>query len=195
MNFLSILIKISTISLCFLLLSSFSASSVAKDMAGVHIDEVSNLGSSSMVLNGSGIRSKFFMDLYVASLYLPKTETDPQAILDSPELAIQLDILSSMITSEKMNAAISEGFDNATYGQTQAISSAIARFTATFDAPINVGDRFVFVMKKDHGVSSIKNGIPQGEVQDELFRRALINIWLGDEPAQESLKDAMLGIE
>jgi hypothetical protein len=195
MNFLSVLIKILTIILCFLLFSSFSAPSVAKDMAGVHIDETYSAGSSSLVLNGSGIRSKFFMDLYVASLYLSKTETDTQAIIDSQELVIQLDILSSMITSEKMNAAIDEGFNNATNGQTQVLGSAIARFMATFDAPIQIGDRFVFEMKKDSGVSSIKNGIPQGEIQDELFRRALINIWLGDEPAQGSLKDAMLGIE
>jgi hypothetical protein len=195
MNFLSFPIKALPISLCLLLFSSFSAFSVAKDMAGVHIEEAYNTSSSSLVLNGSGVRSKFFMDLYVASLYLPKTETDTQAILDSPALAIQLDILSSMITSEKMNAAINEGFDKATNGQTQVIGSAITRFMASFDAPIKVGDRFVFEIKKDSGVNSIKNGIPQSEIQDELFRRALINIWLGDEPAQGSLKDAMLGIE
>jgi hypothetical protein len=39
---------------------------------------------------------------------------------------------------------------------------------ATFDAAIQVGDRFVFVMQKGKGVSSIKNSIPQGEIQDDL---------------------------
>lgn len=195
MNFFSTLIKALTTILCLLLLSSVSTHSAAKEVAGVQVAATYQLDSSSLVLNGSGVRSKFFMDLYVASLYLPKTETDTQAILDSPELAIQMDILSSMITSEKMNAAINEGFDNATNGQTQVIGSAIARFMASFEAPIKVGDRFVFEIRKDSGVNSIKNGIRQSEIQNELFRRALINIWLGDEPAQGSLKDAMLGIE
>jgi hypothetical protein len=194
MNFFSISTK-ALISICLLLLSSVCTPSIAKEVAGVQIAANYQLDSSSLVLNGSGVRSKFFMDLYVASLYLSKTETDTEAVLNSPLLVLQLDILSSMITSEKMNDAINEGFDNATNGQTQAIAPSITEFLATFDAPIQVGDRFVFVMQKGKGVSSIKNGILLGEIQDEVFRQALIKIWLGDDPAQGSLKEAMLGIE
>ncbi|MBB1268114.1 chalcone isomerase family protein [Shewanella sp. SR44-3] len=195
MNFFSISINALPISLCLLLLSSGSTPIAAKEVAGAQIAATYQLDSGSLVLNGSGVRSKFFMDLYVASLYLPQAETKASSVLESPVLAIQLDILSSMITSEKMNDAINEGFDNATHGQTQAIAPSITQFLATFDAPIKVADKFVFVMQKDKGVSSIKNGITQGEIQDEAFRRALIAIWLGDEPAQASLKDAMLGID
>lgn len=166
----------------------------AKALGGVHIEESFSTSNTQLVLNGAGIRSKFFMDLYVASLYTPKAIQQVEAIIGSPVLAIRLDILSTMITSDKMNAAINDGFKNATQGNTQAIEGAIEAFMATFNAPINVGDHFIFILEKGQGVSSIKNGQPQGHIQDEAFRQALIKIWLGDEPAQQSLKEAMLGL-
>lgn len=166
----------------------------AKELGGVHIEESFSTPNTQLVLNGAGIRSKFFMDLYVASLYTPKASQQVEVIIDSPVLAIRLDIVSTMITSDKMNAAINDGFKNATQGNTQAIEGAIEAFMATFNAPINVGDHFIFILEKDQGVSSIKNGQPQGQIQDETFRQALVKIWLGDEPAQQSLKEAMLGL-
>jgi len=36
-------------------------------------------------------------------------------------------------------------------------------------------------------------GQPIGTVQDPAFAAALMSVWLGDKPAQESLKKALLG--
>lgn len=191
MKFFSILLTISLLAIA----AVFPCNSEAKDVEGVHIEETFNHSISPLVLNGAGVRSKFFMDLYVASLYLPKTDSKVSDILDTDIIAIRLDIISSMITSKKMNDAIIEGFENAAGDKIDAITPQITAFMATFNEPISVGDQFIFVMEKNKGVSSLKNGLPQGNIQGEDFRRALINIWLGHEPAQESLKEAMLGIE
>jgi hypothetical protein len=191
MKFFSILLTISLLAI----VAVFPRNSEAKDVEGVHIEETFNHGISPLVLNGAGVRSKFFMDLYVASLYLPKTDSKVSDILDTDIIAIRLDIISSMITSKKMNDAIIEGFENAAGDKIDALAPQISAFMATFNKPISVGDQFIFVMEKNKGVSSLKNGLPQGDIRGEDFRRALINIWLGHEPAQESLKEAMLGIE
>jgi hypothetical protein len=191
MKFFSILLTISLLAI----VAVFPCNSEAKDVEGVHIQETFNHNISPLVLNGAGVRSKFFMDLYVASLYLPKTDSKVSDILDTDIIAIRLDIISSMITSKKMNDAIIEGFENAAGDKIDAITPQITAFMATFNKPISVGDKFIFVMEKNKGVSSLKNGLSQGDIQGEDFRRALINIWLGDEPAQESLKEAMLGID
>ncbi|MGS0730103.1 chalcone isomerase family protein, partial [Shewanella sp. 0m-11] len=43
------------------------------------------------------------------------------------------------------------------------------------------------------GVTAYKNGQAQATIAGEDFRQALLKIWLGKEPAQNSLKEAMLG--
>lgn len=47
------------------------AMTLAKEVAGVTLPETITLGSKPLVLNGAGIRSKFFIKVYVGALYLP----------------------------------------------------------------------------------------------------------------------------
>jgi hypothetical protein len=61
-----------------------------------------------------------------------------------------------------------------------------------FADDIEEGDQFTFLTQKGKGVSSIKNGQVQGDIAGEAFRQALLNIWLGEESAQQSLRQAML---
>ena len=75
------------------------------------------------------------------------------------------------------------------FGQTTLAAGDIAITGVNSDNP----DQFTFVLTKDQGVVSFKNQQQQGEIAGEPFRQALIKIWLGDEPAQKSLKKAMLG--
>ena len=55
------------------------------------------------------------------------------------------------------------------------------------------GDQFTLLASKASGVTAFKNGEAQATITSEPFRQALLKIWLGDEPAQNSLKEAMLG--
>ena len=166
----------------------------AKTVSGVDVQEVLMIQSKELVLNGAGVRSKFFMDLYVGSLYLPTPQDNLTAVLEQSVAVIRLNITSGMITSDKMVDAISEGFDAATNDDTSSIKAEISQFMGLFNAEIKQGDQFSFVLTKNEGVTSFKNEQPQGEVKGELFRQALIKIWLGDAPAQNSLKQSLLGL-
>ncbi|QIR13961.1 chalcone isomerase family protein [Shewanella aestuarii] len=165
----------------------------AKSVSGIELSESLNMAEHTLILNGAGVRSKFFMDLYVGSLYLPHHQTALSDVIEQPVAVIRLNITSGMITSDKMIEAINEGFDAATNGKPQALKAEIDQFMALFSAEIKKGDQFTFVLTKDQGVISLKNQQQQGEVAGEAFRQALLNIWLGDKPAQKSLKKAMLG--
>ncbi|MCL1141716.1 chalcone isomerase family protein [Shewanella gaetbuli] len=165
----------------------------AKEVAGVEVNDTLTIEQQALTLNGAGVRSKFFMDLYVGSLYLAEPQQTAEQVIEQPVSVIRLNITSGMITSDKMIDAIEEGFDLATKGDTSAIQTEIDQFMALFSDEIKEGDQFTFIMKKGEGVSSLKNNVTQGDVKGELFRQALINIWLGDKPAQKSLRKAMLG--
>ncbi len=164
----------------------------AKMVADVDVADEMTVAEQTLVLNGAGVRSKFFMDLYVGSLYLPSHANQLDAVLKSPIAVIQLTITSGMITSDKMRTAIEEGFELATDNNIGSIKTDIEHFTQLFADEIVEGDQFTFVTQKGRGVTSIKNGQVQGDIAGEAFRQALLKIWLGDSPAQDSLKQDML---
>ena len=170
-----------------------SSSLQAKEVSGVQLDDSITLEDQALVLNGAGVRSKFFIDLYVGSLYVPSQLDNAQAALDAPSVAVRLNITSGMITADKMKDAITEGFDDATDGNTTPIAAKIEQFMGLFSAEIIEGDQFTLLADKATGVTAYKNGQAQATIAGEDFRQALLKIWLGKAPAQDSLKEAMLG--
>ena len=109
-------------------------------------------------------------------------------------MAIRLHIVSSLITSSRMEEATREGFHHATSGNMAPIRNEIESFIQVFRAPIKPGDRFDLVASPAAGTVISKNGAAVATIAGESFRKALFGIWLCDRPAQESLKKALLGI-
>lgn len=162
-------------------------------VSGVKVDEKLSLDGKNLSLNGAGIREKFFIDLYVGSLYVTKKSSNAQEIIESKDAAaIKLNIVSGMITSEKMIKAVNEGFENATNKNTTPLKSKIDKFKGFFNDKISKGDVFI-IMYDGNEVHVYKNGTKKGSIDGYDFKKALFGIWLGKKPADDDLKDGMLG--
>ena len=167
----------------------------AVEIAGVSMPQSISVDQRELILNGAGVRSKFFMELYVAGLYLKKKDSDPGKIIKADEpMAIRLHIISSMITSEKMEDATREGFINSTNGETGAIKERIEKFILVFKEKINENDIFELIYIPGKGTEVIKNNESRTVVEGYDFKQALFGIWLCDKPAQKGLKKKLLGI-
>ncbi|MFZ5600942.1 MAG: chalcone isomerase family protein [Pseudomonadota bacterium] len=179
----------------FLSASLLALTAQATDVAGVSIpDELKTVESQPLKLNGAGVREKWMMDLYVGALYLKQHESDAVKIIKTEDaMAIRLQIVSGMITSERMTSSTLEGFVNATHGNTAPIQKEIDAFLSTFKEPIKEGDVFEMVYVPNEGVKIFKNNELKNTVAGQEFKQALFGIWLSDKPAQKSLKDEMLG--
>jgi hypothetical protein len=152
------------------------------------------VGDATLALNGSGTRTKYFMAMYEAGLYLGAKNADSAAIIASNDpMLIRLEITSGMVTQEKMVIALNEGFAAATGNNTDSLRAEIEQFRKCFAAPIAKGDIFDMVHQPGRGVVVLKNGKPQGVVPGLTFKQTLFAIWLGKAPADEDLKVAMLG--
>ncbi len=151
------------------------------------------IGGTPLYLNGSGARTKYFMQMYVGGLYLQQPSSNGSAILaaDQP-MAIRLHITSGMVSQEKLVSSINEGFHNSTDGRTTAIEPQIHQFRQCFRDPIAKGDVFEIVYLPGNGVNVIKNGTPKGTVPGLAFKQAVFGIWLSDNPADTNLRLAML---
>ncbi|MCP5206370.1 MAG: chalcone isomerase family protein [Hahellaceae bacterium] len=172
----------------------FSPLSFAKEVAGVKIEDSLNAAGTQLNLNGAGIRTKWFMDIYVGGLYLPTSDKDAAKIIaaDEPQ-AIKLHMVSGLVTSDKMVAATMEGFENATNNNVASIQDEVDAFMGVFKEQISENDQFDLVYVPGKGVEVYKNAELKDTIGDLSFKKALFGIWLSDKPAQEDLKKSMLG--
>ena len=166
----------------------------AKEISGVTMPDTVMAGQTKLILNGAGIRTKFFMNMYVGGLYLPQKSNDALKVIEADEpMAIRLHIVSSMITSERMETATREGFENATNNNSAPIKTQIERFITVFKDKIQENDTYDFINVPGKGVEIYKNGKLNTSIEGVSFKQALFGIWLCDKPAQKSLKEEMLG--
>jgi hypothetical protein len=164
------------------------------DVGGVKVPYTFKTDETTLVINGAGIREKYFMDLYVGTLYLKAKNADAQKIMSADEaMCIKLQIVSGMITSEKMTKAVDEGFIKSTNNNTAALATKIKQFKDVFSQKINKGDVFDIVYETAKGVVVYKNGKAAATIGGMDFKKALFGIWLCNDPADEDLKAKMLG--
>ena len=165
-----------------------------KEVGGVMLPVSATFNNEELVLNGAGVREKFWINLYTAGLYLDEKKTDANEVLNSKApMALKLHILSKLITSDKMVEAVTEGFENATGGNTAPIQDEIDQMLSFFQEDIQKNDIFDLVYLPSEGVVAYKNGVKKGTVKGEAFKKALFGIWLSNRPADDDLKDDLLG--
>ena len=165
----------------------------AKEINDIDVDDVFEVGDQQLVLNGAGARSKFFLDVYVAALYLKNNQTDAQQIVDADEpMAIRLYITSDLITSKRMADSTRDGFIRSTDGDIAPIEKDIEELIKAFRSEIEEGDVFDLVYTPGSGVAVYKDGDLESSVPGFAFKKALFGIWLSENPIQKSLKKALV---
>ncbi|MDB4766207.1 chalcone isomerase family protein [bacterium] len=153
-----------------------------------------DIGQTEVVRNGFGSRNKMMLSLYECSLYLPQKSNDAATIVAAEQpMAVRLKITSRFVSQEKMLAALREGFQSSTGGSTASIASDIAAFTNCFSDPIQMDDVFIMAYMPNSGVVVYKNNQQKGIVGGPEFKKALFGIWLGNNPIDANLKNALLG--
>jgi hypothetical protein len=184
-------------SLLLLFLMLFAIGGQAMEVAGVDLSDkvVLQEGQAPLVLNGAGIRKKFFFKIYVGSLYLPQRESDANRIIDMDRpKRVQMDMLYSKVDKEKFVDGWNEGFaGNQSEAELKPLRERIDRFNAMFETLVE-GDRVVLDYLPGEGTRVTIKGAVKGVIEGQDFNRALLKIWLGDEPVTKSLKEGMLGL-
>ncbi len=185
--------KILLISL-FSLFLSFSIQ--AQTIANIEIpDTVSHSEQSTkLVLNGAGIRTKFIFDIYVGSLYLESKQHSAKDIYKAPgEKRISMHFLYDEVSKEKLVSGWNDGFENNHSSEELAIlKDRITQFNDLF-ITVKKGDVINLNFIPATGTYVVINGKTMGLIEGDDFFTALLKIWIGEEPADDDLKEAMLG--
>jgi hypothetical protein len=175
-------------------LGSYTASA-QMTVEGVTVEKNLTVDGKELALNGAGLREKFVFDLYVGGLYTTTKSTNGTTLVNADQaMAITLDIVSKLVTQDKMIEAITEGFeDSVSSAERKKLQPKINQFIGFFNEEIVKGNEFQLAYVPGKGTMAHKNGKMLGTIEGLEFKKALFGIWLGNNPADKDLKAGMLG--
>ena len=169
------------------LLSSTPA--LAGTLEGVTLPDIASVGGSQLVLNGMGLREKYFLDIYVGGLYLPEKTTDAaRAIGDDVPKRIVMHMVRD-IPGERLAQTMREGLG-------RRADSSVSRHAETLAGwmeDVGAGDEIVLEYVPGTGVSVLIKGKVKGTLPGVEVMRGLWSIYLGDAPPSVALKEGLLG--
>lgn len=147
-----------------------------------------------LLLNGAGVRKKFFVKVYVGALYLPENHGEAEAVLDLPGAKrVTMHFLHSEVSAEKISDGWNRGFAaNQSAEELARLKERLSRFNSLFRTA-HKGD----LVRLDYIPGTVTrvwmNEELLGTISGEDFYRALLMVWLGPNPADSNLKQDMLG--
>jgi hypothetical protein len=173
-------------SLC-LALPAFGA-----DVGGVKLEDQ----SGELVLNGAGLRTRVIFNVYVIGLYLPEKKTDAAAVLQlAGPKRVAIHMLRN-VSAETFSQALAEGIRaNHTEAEVKTLGPRLDELTGTMSQIKEARKGMLIALDWTGSATQLAiDGKPAGRpIPGEDFYRALLRIWLGENPVQEDLKKALLG--
>ena len=169
----------------------------AVEVEGVKLDDSAKVAGKDLKLNGAGVRTRAIFKVYVMGLYLPEKKKTTAEVLavDGPRrfTLVMLRDISGEDFGEAFMSGINKNTDKA---EKSKLVSQMAKFGEIFttQGSLKKGDTLVTDWVPGTGTVMTLNGKSVSEpLPDVAFFNALLKIWLGDKPADTSLKPALLG--
>lgn len=161
------------------------------ELAGVTMADSVSVGGQSLVLNGMGLREKYFIDVYVGGLYLPAKTTDgAKAIADDVPKRLVMHFVYSSVPAEKMVETYEEGFANV--ADREALADRVKRLESMM-VDMTTGDVVEFDYVPGTGTTVRVKGQEKGVIEGADFMKGLWTVYLGASPPTAALKKGLLG--
>lgn len=150
-----------------------------------------------LLLNGAGVSTRLMFKIYTVSLYLRDQRRTTEAVLQSDGPRRLVIRLMRDISSQEFKAGVLEKLskdlahtDTRVMEQMEGLSQAIARLPTG----LRRGDLLTLDWIPGTGtvIEHNQRRVIQ-PIQEIAFYNALLNIWLGEQPADPRLKTALLG--
>jgi long-chain acyl-CoA synthetase len=166
----------------------------ATEVAGVSVEERAQAGNTELVLNGAGVRTRLFFKVYVAALYAPKKSKVAATLIDSREpRRIVLHLLRDL-DADTLFGALQEGLrKNLGEAELVRLKPDTDQFEQLMRGIGNARKGDIITIDFTDTTNVGFNGQARGSVGGADFARALLKVWLGEQPVDAALKQALLG--
>lgn len=169
----------------------------AVEIEGVQFEDKIKAGNTELVLNGAGLRTRVFFKVYAIGLYVTEKKAAAADVLaQKGAKRLRIALLRDLTAEQFADALIERVQANHSATELEALKARLDKFSAILlglkAAP--KGSVVAIDWLPESGTRLSFNGEKRGEdIPGEDFQRALLKIWLGDKPAQDDLKEALLG--
>lgn len=173
-------------------LLSALATAEAKEFEGVTMPDTASVAGQSLVLNGMGLREKYFINVYVGGLYLPEKTTDAKGAIDKDVPKKLVMHFQYSVGKDKMVEAYEEGLTS----NASALKAAQAANFQTFYGWLSdmaSNDEIVYEYVPGKGTTVSVKGSVKGTIEGTDFMKALFGIYLGPTPPTANLKSGLMG--
>jgi hypothetical protein len=165
----------------------------AASLADVTLDDKVTVNGQTLVLNGLGLRKKFFVKVYVGGLYLQAKSSNPASILaaDTPRRMVMHFLYS--VSKDQMCDAWEEGLAANTPNASAEVKAGFKTLCSWME-PIPKGNRLVLTYVPGTGTTVEVNGKSKGTIAGKATADAIVSTWIGPKPAMgDDFKNAVLG--
>jgi chalcone isomerase-like protein len=165
----------------------------AGTLAGVTMPDKADAKGQSLVLNGMGLRSKFFIKVYVGGLYLAQKEKAAAKIIsaDAPRRMVMHFLYS--VSKDQMCEAWEEGLTQNTPNASAEVKKSFMTLCSWME-PIPKGNELVLTYVPGEGTHVEVNGKMKGTLPGKPTSDAILDTWIGPDPAPGAdFKKAVLG--
>jgi hypothetical protein len=173
--------------------SILSSPLFAGTLAGVTLSDTITIGNQTLLLNGMGIRTKFFIKVYVGGLYLETQSGDAASIIQSnASKRVVLHFVYGEVTQGQMVESFSEGFRANAADQVIALKPQIDQFIGALE-DMKRGDELIVTYLPATGTTLTIRGKDKLTIAGQPFAQAVFSVWLGPKPPTSDLKNGLLG--
>lgn len=174
-------------------LLALSVPALADTLAGVTLPETMTVGDKTLVLNGMGVRTKFFVKVYAAGLYLEKKSADANAIIQSDAAKrMVLQFIRSEVTREQMTEAFDEALKNNAPDKAASMQTEIGQFLKSLET-MHEKEQLVVTYLPGTGTTITVRGKDKVTIPGAAFGQLVFSMWLGPKPPNGDLKNGLLG--
>jgi hypothetical protein len=175
---------------------ALSAPAHAVEVGGIKLEDSMKVGGKDLTLNGAGIRIKAIFKVYAVGLYLGEKKTNTADVLAATGPKRFKIVMMRDLTGEEFGQAFLAGINkNLEKDEKTKFVNQLLKLGETFETigGLKKGD-VVIGDWTGTNTTIVLNGKPVVEpLPDAGFYSAILRIWLGDKPADTSLKPLLLG--
>ncbi len=177
----------------------FATTSHAYSVSDIDLPEVvpANAERPELRLNGASLRELYLLiKTYVGALYLEEKSTDPQAILNSEtHKRMVFHVMMKRVGARRIANALQEALVvNLSEEEHNGLTKELEQMLSYFNGKMHAGEEAVFDYIPGKGTRITINDEVKGVIPGKDYFKAMLSIWIGDNPVGRDFKDDVLGL-
>ncbi len=168
------------------------------EVGGAKFDPTAEVAGTKLVLNGAGVRYRAVFKVYAAALYLPGKANTPETIVGMPGAKRVSMYMLRDLDGKDLGKAFTDGMAKNMLPDERAKSiNGTFKFGEIFAERKRLakGDVVNVDWVPNVGATVTIDGKLAGEpIKEVEFYNSVLRIWLGANPPDGTLKDALMGV-